>query len=98
MLAPDGDGVTLRCPGEREAWCYDGAVALDLWPLAAQIRAPLLLVLGEHRAVAPALRDRLVAALPSVQVATIAGGTHFTALERPREVGAAIARFLAERA
>lgn len=95
MLVSDADGVALRCPGAREAWCYDGAVALDLWPLLARIRAPLLLVLGERSAVAPAFRDRLVAAVPSVQIATIPGGTHFTALERPREVGAAIARFFA---
>lgn len=92
---PDG-GVALRCPGEREAWCYEGAAALDLWPLAARIRAPLLLVLGEHSAVAPALRERLVAALPSVRIERIPGGTHFAALERPREVGAAIGRFLAD--
>lgn len=96
MLASDADGVALRCPGAREAWCYDGALALDPWPLFARIRAPLLLVLGEHSAVAPSLRDRLVAAVPSVLIATIPGGTHFTALERPREVGAAIARFLAK--
>ncbi len=97
MLAIDGDGVKLICPGEREAACYDGAAALELWPLAAQIRAPLLLVLGERGAVSPALRDRLIAALPSAQVVTIPGGSHFVALERPREVGAAIGRFLAER-
>jgi pimeloyl-ACP methyl ester carboxylesterase len=96
MLAPDGEGVALRCPGEREAWGYEGAVALDPWPLAARIRTPLLLVLGEHTAVAPALRDRLIATLPSLQVATVAGGTHFTALEHPSEVGVAIARFLAD--
>jgi pimeloyl-ACP methyl ester carboxylesterase len=95
MLAADGDGAALRCPGAREAWCYEGAAALDLWPLAAKIRGPLLLVVGEHSAVAPALRERLVAALPSVSVATIAGGTHFTALEQPHGVGASIARFLA---
>lgn len=95
MLASDAGGVVLCCPGEREAWCYDGAVALDPWPLLARIRAPLLLVLGERSAVAASLHDRLVAAVPSVQIATIAGGTHFTALERPREVGAAIARFFA---
>jgi pimeloyl-ACP methyl ester carboxylesterase len=98
ILRPDGDGVALRCPGAREAACYDGATALDVWPLAARIRVPALLVLGEHSAVAPALRERLAAAIPSLRIATIAGGTHFTALERPREVGAAIARFLAERA
>jgi pimeloyl-ACP methyl ester carboxylesterase len=97
MLAIDRDGVMLRCPGEREATCYEGAAALELWPLAAQIRAPLLLVLGERGAVAPTLRDRFVATLPSVQVVVIPGGSHFVALERPREVGAAIGRFLAER-
>jgi pimeloyl-ACP methyl ester carboxylesterase len=90
--------VKLICSGEREAACYDGAAALELWPLVAQIRAPLLLVLGDRSAVAPALCDRLVAALPSAQVATIPGGSHFVALEKPRELGAVIARFLDERA
>jgi pimeloyl-ACP methyl ester carboxylesterase len=94
-LAPDGDGVRLRCTGEREACCYEGAAALDLWPLAASIRAPLLLVLGEHSAVPPALRDRLIAALPSVKIVMIPSATHFAALERPSEVGAAIGSFLA---
>jgi pimeloyl-ACP methyl ester carboxylesterase len=96
-LAPaPGGGVALCCPGEREAWCYEGAAALDLWPLVAHIRAPLLLVEGEHGAVAPALRDRLVAALPSVQSVSIPHATHFAALERPREIGAALGAFLAE--
>lgn len=94
--AADG-GVALRCPGEREAWCYEGAAALDLWALAKRITAPLLLVLGEHSAVAPKFREQLAAALPSVTIETIPGGTHFVALERPREVGAAIGRFLASR-
>jgi len=58
----------------------------------------LLLVLGDAGAVAPALRDRLVAAVPSARIETIPGATHFAALERPREVGAAIGRFAAERA
>lgn len=96
-LAADGDGVKLICSGEREAACYDGAAALELWPLAAQIRAPLLLVLGDRSAVSPALRERLVATLPPVEVATIPGGSHFVALEKPREVGAMIARFLDSR-
>ena len=105
---PSKPSCTASCARTATAWrcaarasarpaCYDGATALDLWPLAARIRVPVLLVLGEHSAVAPALRDRLAAAIPSLRIATIAGGTHFTALERPREVAAAIARFLAER-
>lgn len=95
-LSCEADGsVALRCPGEREAWCYEGAAALDLWPLAEKIRVPLLLVLGEHGAVAHEHRDRLLACVPDLRIETIAGATHFAALERPREVGAAIARFLA---
>jgi pimeloyl-ACP methyl ester carboxylesterase len=45
--------------------------------------------------VPPTLRDRLVAVLPSVQVVTLPGASHFAALERPGEVGAAIGSFLA---
>jgi pimeloyl-ACP methyl ester carboxylesterase len=95
-LAEREDGsVSLRCPGEREAACYEGAAALDLWPLAARIEAPLLLVLGERGAVAPTLRKRLAAAARRTCVEVVPGATHFAALERPGEVGAAIARFLA---
>jgi pimeloyl-ACP methyl ester carboxylesterase len=95
-LAPTAaGGLALRCPGEREAACYAGAAALDLWPLAAEIRAPLLLVLGERGAVAPHYRERLVASVASATIATIPEATHFAPLERPREVGAAIAAFLA---
>jgi lipase len=96
-LAPDVDGgVALCCPGEREALCYEGAAALDLWPLAARLAAPVLLLLGEHSAVAPPLRERLCASLPAVRVETVARATHFAALERPAEVGQALARFVAE--
>jgi len=89
-------GVELCCPGEREACCYEGAAALDPWPLAARIAVPLLLVLGERGAVPGALRDRLLDARAGSQVATIPGATHFAALERPAEVGRAIGRFAAE--
>jgi pimeloyl-ACP methyl ester carboxylesterase len=92
----DDGTAALRCPGEREAWCYEGAAALDVWPRVASIRAPLLLVLAEHSAVPPPLRERLLAGRAGARVETVAGATHFAALERPAEVGAAIGRFLAE--
>jgi lipase len=95
-LEPTPEGVVLRCPGEREAWCYEGAAALDLWPLAARIAVPLLLVLGEQSAVPPTLRDRLLGERPAARVTTIAGATHFAALERPAEVGRAVAGFASE--
>jgi len=96
VLASTPDGVVLRCPGEREAWCYEGASALDLWPLAARIAAPLLLVLADRSAVPAELRDRLLDTRPGARVETIAGATHFAALERPAEVGRAIGRFASE--
>jgi pimeloyl-ACP methyl ester carboxylesterase len=98
-LAPDGAGrLALRCPGEREAACYEGAAALDVWPLAARIEAPLLLVEGSRGAVPERLGARLLAGGSRARRETLAGGTHFVALEQPRAVGHAIGCFLAETA
>jgi pimeloyl-ACP methyl ester carboxylesterase len=91
----DGSAV-LRCPPEREAWMYQGAAALDMWPAVEKIRSKALLVLGEYSAVAPELRDRLIEGLPQVRVERLPGATHFAALERPRELGALFAGFAAE--
>jgi pimeloyl-ACP methyl ester carboxylesterase len=97
LAAHEDGGVGLRCPGEREAWCYEGAASLDLWPLAARIEAPLLLVQGEHTALPALLRARLLAGRTRACVVSIPEATHFALLERPAEVGRAIGRFLAER-
>lgn len=91
---PDG-AVALCCPGAREAACYAGAAALDPWPLIARLRAPLLLVLGEHSALPEPLRERLLAGRRDARTAVVPGATHFAALERPAEVGRALGRFAA---
>jgi pimeloyl-ACP methyl ester carboxylesterase len=92
----DGGGVRLLCDPEREAACYEGAGALDPWPGLASILAPVRLLLGDRGFVAPAFRDRLITEIPGTRIETVAGGTHFVALERPLEVGAALARFVRE--
>ncbi len=75
---------------------YQGAGALDLWPSVEKLRSQVLLVLGEHSAVPPELRDRLIEGLGQVRVERLSGATHFAALERPRELGALLAGFAAE--
>lgn len=96
-FAVDAAGrLGLRCRPELEAWAYEGAAALDLWPLLGGLRAPLRLLLAEHGAVPAPLLERLRRELPSLDIEPIADTTHFAALERPDAVGRALARFLAE--
>jgi pimeloyl-ACP methyl ester carboxylesterase len=94
-LGPHPDGVALRCAPDREAWAYEGAAALDLWPWAARVRAPVALLLAEHSAVPARLADRLAAAVRRCEVVRLPGATHFAALEKPAEVGSALRAFAA---
>lgn len=91
-----GGGLALRCAPEVEAWAYQGAAALDVWPLVARVRAPVRLLLAEHSAVPPELRQRLIEGVGAVRVTRIEGATHFAALERPDAVGERLAEFAAE--
>ncbi len=95
FAAADGR-VALRCRPEVEAWAYEGAAALDLWPLLAKLQAPLRLLLAEHSAVPAPLLARLVERVPALAIERIEGATHFAALERPEPVGRALGAFLAE--
>lgn len=94
-FVPGTEGtLRLRCRPEVEAWAYAGAAALDLWPLAPRIEAPLALVLGEHSAVPAPLEERLRALAPVVVAVRVPGATHFAVLERPAEVSSALADLL----
>ena len=88
-----GGGVRLRCAPEVEAAWYEGAAALDLWPLLAGLRAPALLIAAEHGAMPATLLERLRAALPAGRLERVPGTTHFAALEAPERVGALIGGF-----
>ena len=92
-----GDGaLTLRCAPQIEAWAYQGAAALDLWPLLPRIEVPVRVIAAEHSAMPPELLDRLRRCPGGVRVDQVAGTTHFALMERPEPVGAILADFARE--
>ncbi len=88
------DELVLRCAPETEAWAYQGASALDLWPLIPGIEAPVQVIAAEHSAMPPPLLDRLRRCRGGVRVDQVAGTTHFAVMERPEPVGALLADFV----
>jgi pimeloyl-ACP methyl ester carboxylesterase len=70
----------------------------DSTPLLPGIACPTLVVVGEEDAITPVevarkMRDRI----PNAEMAVISGAGHLPAMERPREFGAILARFLEAR-
>jgi pimeloyl-ACP methyl ester carboxylesterase len=94
----DGGELVLRCAPQIEAWAYQGAAALDLWPLIPRIQAPVQVIAAEHTAMPPPLLERLRGCPAGVRVDQVAAATHFAVMERPEEVGALLAEFVREAA
>jgi len=86
--------LVLRCAPQTEAWAYQGASALDLWPLIPRIQVPVQVIAAEHSAMPAPLLERLRRCPAGVRVDQVAASTHFAAMERPEEVGALLADFL----
>ena len=91
-VTEEGD-LVLRCAPEIEAWAYQGASALDLWPLIPRIEAPVRVIAAEHSAMPPPLLERIGRCRGGVRVDQVAGTTHFAVMERPEQVGALLADF-----
>lgn len=82
----------------------DEAAARLIWPFADRglrrrlhrVRAPTLLLRGEHDAVVPhACTGRVAAAIPAAtRIETIAGAGHLATIDAPERVAAAVTRFL----
>jgi pimeloyl-ACP methyl ester carboxylesterase len=90
-----GDGaLVLRCAPETEAWAYQGAAALDLWPLIPRIEGPVQVIAAEHSAMPGSLLERLRGCRSGVRVDQVAGTTHFAVMERPEPVGSLLADFI----
>jgi len=91
---PDGQ-VELLCPGEIEAQVYAHMPMTDGFGLLERLAVPTLVVRGER---SPGFRtDDAVEAmrrLPAGTLRTVGGAGHFAPMERPAEVGDAIAAFL----
>lgn len=69
----------------------------DSTPLLAEIRVPVLVVVGEEDAITPPAESRaMVGALPDARLVRIRGAGHLTPLERPDEVSEALLSFLGE--
>jgi pimeloyl-ACP methyl ester carboxylesterase len=88
--------LVLRCAPETEAWAYQGAAALDLWPLIPHIEAPVQVIAAEHTAMPAPLQERLRSCRGGVRVDRVEGTTHFAVMERPEPVGALLADFFRE--
>jgi len=92
-----GEGeLVLRCAPETEAWAYQGAAALDLWPLIPRIEAPVQVIGAEYSAMPPPLLERLRGCRSGVRVDQVEGTTHFAVMERPEPVGVLLADFFRE--
>ncbi|MBI2431941.1 MAG: alpha/beta hydrolase [Candidatus Hydrogenedentes bacterium] len=89
---PDGS-ITLKCPGEREAWFYELGGAPDVYERLHQITCPTLLVTGSESYVAP-LTELQAARLPQCERRIIEGAGHFIPQEKPETIAQVIKDWL----
>ena len=70
-------------------------LAIDLGPKVARVRAPTLIVWGEHDTVVPVeVGDRLRARLPGAELVVIPGAAHNPMWDRPEAFNRAVLEFL----
>ncbi len=90
---PDG-GVELVYPPEWEARIFS-TIPTDVWRAIPRLRAPTLVVRGEHsRTFFPQAQRRMERLLPHARFVVIPDAGHMVPMERPAEGGAAIREFL----
>jgi pimeloyl-ACP methyl ester carboxylesterase len=83
-------GWTLACAPAFEAATYC-AQRHDPWGALRRVRAPIVLLRGEHHStVAPAVAHRIAALKPEARVALVEGASHMLPIERPHRARAAI--------
>lgn len=90
--------VELACRPEVEAAYYHTHVDTDVWGAVADLRLPVLLVVGEHSdrffMDTPSTR-RFVSTAPDLRTTMLPGG-HFIVQEHPEEIARVILSFAAE--
>jgi len=91
---PDGQ-VELLCPGEIEAQVYAQAPMTDGFALLEHLAVPALVIRGER---SPGFGEgdaaEAIRRLGAGTLRTVGGAGHFAPMERPAQVGDAIAAFL----
>jgi len=83
---PDGE-IELLCPARVEGQVYSGAAQLDGFDKLRGVKAPILLLRGEHSTTLDEARARqAVEAAPQARLVTVADASHFIPMEKPDEV------------
>lgn len=86
----------LRCLPETEAQIF-AAMPSHAWSYAQTIKSPVLLLRGQHStAFFETSARRLASKIPTCQLETISGTTHFLPMEKPDVVSSAILDHLKE--
>ena len=76
------------------AACAHALSGYDLRAEMARVRAPVLLVAGDHDGPLPHVLPALAAELPDARYAEIADAGHIPPIEQPGRFGAALGTFL----
>jgi 3-oxoadipate enol-lactonase len=97
--APEAEGLRAmlrRTAPEGYAGAAEALAVADLTGSTSRLRLPALVLVGEHDlATPPAAARALQAAIPGAELVQLAGAAHIPTMQRPAEVTAAIAGFLA---
>lgn len=97
--APEAEGLRAmlrRTAPEGYAGAAEALAAADLTAATSALRLPALVLVGEHDIATPmASAQALQAAIPGAELIALPGVAHIPTVQRPADVTAAIARFLA---
>ncbi len=77
-----GGGVELACPGEIEAVTFEQARVFDVFPVAARVTTPALILCAEHGSFPRSAHDQMAARMRDARVIDAPAG-HLVPMERP---------------
>ncbi len=90
---PDGR-ITLKCSAEVEAHVFATTMSLDIFSQLDRVACPTLVLRGERTDPPIALTaERVAQRVPRGSLVTVAGTSHFLAMEQPEEIAAMIAEY-----
>lgn len=90
---PDGR-ITLKCSAEVEAHVFATSMSLDIFSQLDKIDCPTLVLRGEHTDPPLAfVAERVAQRVPRGSLVTVAGTSHFLAMEKPKEVAGMITEY-----
>lgn len=93
LLERAAGGVELACPGEIEAVIFEQARAFDVFPVAARVTTPALILCAERGSFPRAVQDQVAARMRDARVIDVPTG-HLVPMERPDLVAEAVLDWL----